>query len=193
MSATFTPDAPTFRALVADVAARAKALLPASINGRLEGAVRLVLAHDVTRLDDGTIEVGSSTDPLKTYHLVGTTCQCRDFVDGKAPEGWCRHRIAAGIDKRVREVLAAEVPRNTETPLESLGIPRDPLPEAPASINLRAMIGGFETQITLRDTDESRLLARLEALLKDQRIRPVPRPAPRQGQWQGRKRQYQGA
>jgi hypothetical protein len=91
MSATFTPDAPTFRALVADVAARAKALLPQSINGRLEGAVKLVLAHDVTRLDDGTIEVGSCTDPLKTYHLVGQTCTCEDFAHGKAPEGWCRH------------------------------------------------------------------------------------------------------
>ena len=59
-------------------------------------------------------------------------------------------------------------------------------------MNFKAMIGGFETQITLRDADESRLLARLEALLKDQRIRPIPKPAPRAaGQW--KKRTYQGA
>jgi hypothetical protein len=53
------------------------------------------------------------------------------------------------------------------------------------------MLGAYEVLLTVRDTDESRLLARLEALLKDQRIQPVPRPAPRsQGQWKGR--QYQG-
>jgi hypothetical protein len=68
------------------------------------------------------------------------------------------------------------------------------LPEAPASVNFKAMLGGFETQITLRDTDESRLLARLQALLNDRRIQPVPKPAPRSGgqPWKQR-RQYQGA
>ena len=98
----------TFREQVAFVAARAKERLPEAVNGRLEGAVKLVLAHDVTRLEDGTIEVGSCTDPLKTYRLVGDTCTCEDWQHGKAPGGWCRHRIAAGIDKRVRETLTAE-------------------------------------------------------------------------------------
>jgi hypothetical protein len=103
--APLTPDRQTFRALVADVAARAKALLPQDVNGRVESAARLVLLHDVTPQDDGSILVGSSTDPLKTYRLVGTTCECQDFQRGQAPEGWCQHRIAAGIAKRVGELL----------------------------------------------------------------------------------------
>jgi len=120
-SATFT-DAQTFRALVVDVATRAKEKLPESINGRLEGAVKLVLAHDITLLDDGSIEVGSCTDPLKTYRLEGTTCTCQDFP--RAPGGWCRHRIAAGIDKRVRERLAAQAPQ-----------PPAPAPEPPELVS----------------------------------------------------------
>ena len=44
------------------------------------------------------------------YRLVGTTCDCQDFTRGQAPEGWCQHRIAAGIHKRVQE-LAGEAIR----------------------------------------------------------------------------------
>jgi hypothetical protein len=35
--------------------------------------------------------VGSSTDPMNTYRLVGTTCECQDFTRGQAPDGWCQH------------------------------------------------------------------------------------------------------
>jgi hypothetical protein len=40
------------------------------------------------------------------------------------------------------------------------------LPEAPASVNVRLMLGGREVQITLRDTNEQHLLERLEKLLE---------------------------
>ena len=96
-----------FRATVAAVAALAKAKLPEAVNGRVERAVKLVLAHDVTTMADGSTEVGSSTDPLKVYHLVGAACDCQDFTHGKAPDGWCSHRIAAGIAKRVQALLPA--------------------------------------------------------------------------------------
>jgi hypothetical protein len=108
------PDAPEethderaiFRATVAEWAARAKAKLPAQVNGRLESATKLVLQHDVRFLGDGTVEVGSSSDPMKVYHLQGTSCTCQDFTSGKAPEGWCQHRISAAIAKRVAQVMA---------------------------------------------------------------------------------------
>ena len=58
-----------------------------------------------------------------------------------------------------------------------------PLPEAPASVNVRVLISGHETQITLRDSSEDRLLNRLHTLLKRQDLRPLPRPAPKAGNW----------
>ena len=39
------------------------------------------------------------------------------------------------------------------------------LPEAPASANCHVMIAGRQVQVTLRDTDETRLLVRLTRLL----------------------------
>jgi hypothetical protein len=96
----------TFRLAVADVATKAKNVLPEAVNGRVEAAVKLVLAGDVLPQDDGSIHVDSS-DPARYYVLQGPTCTCTDFTQGKAPEGWCKHRIAAGIEKRVRELLPA--------------------------------------------------------------------------------------
>ena len=69
----------TFRETVALVAARAKEKLPVQVNGRIESAVKLVLAHDVLFLDNGTVEVGSASDPLKVHVLSGSTCDCADF------------------------------------------------------------------------------------------------------------------
>jgi hypothetical protein len=168
-TSTLTPRQ-TFRETVALVAERARAILPAQVNGRIEGAIKLVLAHDVTLCADGTIEVGSCTDPVKVYRLVGQTCECKDFTDGKAPEGWCRHRIAAGIAKRVQELLP-EVPAPAPQAAVAAPVASEPLYEAPASANVRLTIGGREVQLTLRDHDEARLLARLEEVL--QRF-PVP-------------------
>jgi len=186
---TSPPDRQRFRAIVADVAARAKERLPQEVNGRVESAVKLVLQGDVFFLDDGTVHVGSS-DPLRYYRLTGQACTCTDFTQGKAPSGWCKHRIAAGIQKRVKALLPASavpdgtgaVPAHPTPPAGELA-PVGTLPEAPASLNFRAMIGGYETQITLRDVDESALLARMQALLKRPDLKPVPKPAPRQGQW----------
>lgn len=81
----------TFRETVALVAAKAKAKLPESVNGRIESAAKLVLLHDVMPQEDGSILVGSSTDPMQTYLLVGDTCECQDWRHGKAPGGWCQH------------------------------------------------------------------------------------------------------
>ena len=167
-----SPDRTAYRAALAEIAAKAKAVLPQEVNGRLEGAVALVLQDDVWPQEDGSIQVGSCTDATKVYRLVGASCECKDFTDGKAPQGWCRHRIAAGLHKRVRETLAAQA---VASPAPQA------LPEAPASLNLRAMINGYEVQITLRDTNEAALLTRVEALLTRADVRPVPKPAPRSG------------
>jgi hypothetical protein len=177
----------TFRETVALVAAAAKAKLPEAVNGRVESAVKLVLGQDVEPQEDGTILVGSSSDPLKTYRLVGDTCECQDWLHGQAPGGWCQHRIAAGIHKRVQQLLPVVEPPieawpDNEWPDDEPLAPEPqpsaqppPLPEAPASVNVRVTIGGRDVQWILRDTDEARLAMRLEALLARY---PLPQPAP---------------
>jgi hypothetical protein len=64
--------------------------------------------------------------------------------------------------KRASALVKAKVAQyeSTETQCET------PLPEAPASVNVRLTLGGREVQITLRDTNEQQLLARLEKLLE---------------------------
>jgi hypothetical protein len=61
---------------------------------------------------------------------------------------------------------------------------REALPEAPASANTHITLAGRQVQVTLRDTDEGRLLARLEALLNRYPVdaapvSPCPAPAAR--------------
>jgi hypothetical protein len=146
-----------FREMVATVAAKAKAILPEQTNGRVESACKLVLQGDVEPQADGTIWVGSS-DPARVYTLEGTKCTCTDFSQGKAPQGWCKHRIAAGIAKRVGEMLVA-------LPAPPIAAPTTPLPEAPASCNVYVTISGHKVQVTLRDSDEGRMLDRLQVLL----------------------------
>jgi hypothetical protein len=109
---------------------------------------------------------------------VGTTCECQDFTRGQAPDGWCQHRIAAGIQKRVQELLPQEPDgvSTTDTTPPPDGVSRtDPLPEAPASVNCHLTIAGRQVQLTLRDTDETRLLARLQTVLAQY---PAPQPQP---------------
>jgi hypothetical protein len=186
---TTSPDRQTFRTLVAEVAARAKARLPEAVNGRVESAAKLVLLHDVSPQADGTIVVGSSTDPLKTYCLVGDTCECQDWQHGKAPGGWCQHRIAAGIHKRVGEVLAAqEAQEGTEAAQTTVDTSRladapTSLPEAPVSITLKGMLAGQDVMVTLRGADFASVKAHVEAAAQWlDRPTPVTAPASTQGE-----------
>jgi hypothetical protein len=90
-----------FRALVADLAEKAKASLPENA-GRIDAAVALVLAGDVTLQPDGTATVGSATQPLTTY-LVNGECLCPDAA--QAPQGYCKHRLSKAILIRAERAL----------------------------------------------------------------------------------------
>src|SRR5215475_7562381 len=127
-----TTDRQTFRETVAAVATAATAKLPQAVNGRIESAVKLVLWQDVEPQPDGTILVGSTSDPGKTYRLEGTSCTCQDFQYGKAPDGWCAHRIAAGIHKRVQQMLAAQPAPEVVLPEEMEPYPDNDAEDAPA-------------------------------------------------------------
>jgi hypothetical protein len=188
------PACTAWRQAVTTMAERAKAALP-ECNGRVESAVKLVLAGDVELLPDGTATVASQSNGTAAYVVVNGTCECPDFP--RAPHGFCKHRLAYGIHKRaltlVQQTLKAQekahqthqsAPVTPQDGPESTIAPTDnpqvkaPLPEAPASVNVRLMLAGREVQVTLRDADEDRLLERLRRLLE--RF-----PATSQGQGQG--------
>ena len=153
-------------AFLHQVAAHAAAKLPATLHERL-GTARALVEQGAVVLDEaGRYSVRSEEDPPRLWPVNGV-CICPDATY-RAPEGWCKHRLAAALHKRVHTLLPP-VEASPEPPLA----PTPPLPEAPASMNVHLTIHGRHVQLTLRDTDEGRLLARLDAVL--QRF-PVPEP-----------------
>ena len=71
-----------FREAVAEIAEKAKATLPDCI-GRVDAAVKIVLAGDCELLEDGTAKVGSSSNGTMKYFIVNGECACKDYA--KAP------------------------------------------------------------------------------------------------------------
>src|ERR1041384_1035252 len=121
------------RATLADLAAKAKATLP-ECAGRVDSAVKMVLAGDVELLPTGEARVASRSNPERIYTTNGT-CDCQDF--DRAPSGWCAHRIARGLALRVERAMHQQedtgLPESsqgqdaTSTILEaSTGIPAEP-------------------------------------------------------------------
>ncbi|HEY5868438.1 MAG TPA: hypothetical protein VI542_23240 [Candidatus Tectomicrobia bacterium] len=94
-----------WREAVAQVATKAHAKLPES-SGRIERAVKLVLAGDVEVLADGTARVASQSSGTTAYQVVNGHCGCRDFE--KAPHQLCKHRIAAAIARRAEDLVQGQ-------------------------------------------------------------------------------------
>ena len=110
------PARQAWRAAVAEVAEKAKATLP-ECNGRVDSAVKIVLAGDVTLLEDGKSQVASQSNGQTVYHVVNDECTCKDYA--KAPSHWCKHRIAAGIHKRATAPAPARPQRQANQPQRS--------------------------------------------------------------------------
>src|SRR5712691_7717299 len=162
-----------WRQAVAEIATKAKETLP-ECNGRVDSAVKIVLAGDVELLEGGTAKVASQSNGTTVYHIVNGECTCKDYP--KAPSNWCKHRIAAGIAKRVEARLRAQwdtaangqadTPSQPPSTQDSPAVPTTSLPEAPASANVYVTLAGRQVQVTLRDSDEGKLLTRLATLLE---------------------------
>lgn len=180
-----TPARQAFRAAVAEIAAKAKETLP-ECHGRVDKAVAIVLNGDVELLEGGKAKVGSQANGITQYFVVNGTCECRDFP--KAPSGWCKHRIAAGLAKRVAARVRAplDAPANGQAPAASAltagqaapASTSPPLPEAPASVNCYVTMAGRQCQLTLRGTDELAVLARLEVVLARYPVAQACTPPP---------------
>src|ERR687884_42749 len=80
-----------WREAVAEIADKAKAKLP-ECRGRVDSAVKVVLAGDVELLADGTAKVASQSNGTTAYQVVNGHCECRDFE--KAPHQFCKHRLS---------------------------------------------------------------------------------------------------
>src|SRR5262244_4577115 len=97
---THNGDNPTrqiWRDAVAEIAEKAKATLP-QCNGRVDSAVKIVLAGDVELLANGKAKVASQSNGTTQYFVVNGECTCKDFP--KAPRGLCKHRLSLAIHKR---------------------------------------------------------------------------------------------
>src|SRR5436853_3919452 len=85
-----------WRAAVAEIAVKAKETLP-ECNGRVDSAVKIVLAGDVELLPDGKAQVASQSNGTTQYFVVNGECQCKDFP--KAPSSWCKRRLCRASGK----------------------------------------------------------------------------------------------
>src|SRR5262249_10283028 len=195
-----SPARTAYREAVAEIAEKAKQTLPDCI-GRVDSAVKIVLNGDVELFPDGTAKVASQSNGTTKYFIVNGECSCKDYP--KAPSNWCKHRIAAGLAKRARTLAKSKLEQftnanngttqpATEPPQPETVIPPVEAPtqteqavtpvvpthsEAPASCNTYVTIAGRKVQLTLRDSDEQRLLTRLEALLERFPVEEEPESA----------------
>ena len=165
---------------VQQVSAVAHAKLPENLHGRLERATALVLSGGVFVEEDGRTQVRCTHG----WYSVNGHCPCPDAP--RAQDGYCKHRLAKALYRRASE-LALEALPAVSTALAAAPAPSQPtptpLPEAPASVNVHLTVGGRQVQLTLRDSDEGRLLARLEAVL--QRFPLVVQPSDTQARPDG--------
>jgi predicted nucleic acid-binding Zn finger protein len=181
---------PLFGSALTQVAACAKEKFP-DASARIERGALLVLADKVrahVACSNAWI-VQSQRLAGREYDIVENTCTCADYryLSTAVADYACAHIWATWLYRRVEQRLAqmdaepeyTPLPPDTgcQTPVDQDGTPCAvvapacahqalALPEAPASVNVRLPFHGREIQLTLRDTDEHRLLDRLEALLQ---------------------------
>jgi hypothetical protein len=147
--------------------------------GELARAHALILhGMVVPSPDDPATGQVLSSDGHKVYHVNGT-CDCDAGQHGRG----CKHVHGWRLYQYVERKMVAQQPQE---PAEELrGGVAHPLPnsdapqglgEAPASANVRVTIGGREVQITLRASDESRLLERLQVVLEQFPVEQKPQP-----------------
>jgi hypothetical protein len=189
------PDNPArsaWREAVAEIADKAKAKLP-ECSGRVESAVKIVLAGDVELQADGTAKVASQSNGSTAYHVVNGHCDCKDFA--KAPHNFCKHRLSAAIVRRAHELAKLRLEQldsashgTSEPPAEQDKVAAKAeapaLPEAPVSITLKATLNGHEVLVTLRGVDFASVKAQVEQAsqwLSVQAPAQPPTPPPAQG------------
>ena len=173
----------TFHQALLQAEAQARSTLDETLHERLSAATALVKDGRVFQTATGVWEVDSVSREGLTYRPNGT-CSCEDHHFNKPR--YCKHQLGAFLAMRVQALMrppaAPVVPElvepwpdndpepappavETEPPAPSHPAGTAALPEARSSANVRIQVCGHDVQITLRDHDESTLLARLTTLL----------------------------
>jgi hypothetical protein len=142
MSTVSFPDRAAFRAAMAEIAVKATEKLP-ECNGRVDSAVKLVLAGDVELAEDGTARVYSASNGVSSYQVVNGHCECQDFA--RAPHGFCKHRLSAAILRRALDVCPPEPQETTSVPQTPVDTSAGPdaslaLPDAPAGVDPKFVV-----------------------------------------------------
>jgi hypothetical protein len=120
-----------WREAVAEIAEKAKQTLP-DCAGRVDSAIKMVLAGDVELLEDGQAKVASQSHGQVVYHVVNGECSCKDYA--KAPSHWCKHRIAAGLYKRATALVHRKLAQHANGVSNGqVDIPSQPVPAAAAA------------------------------------------------------------
>jgi len=170
-----------WRQSVAEIADKARAKLP-ECSGRVDSAVKIVLAGDVELLADGTAKVASQSNGTTAYHVINGECSCKDFA--KAPHSFCKHRLSAAIARRAHELVQQRLSPldNATNGHVSSDQPQGeataalPLPEAPVSITLKATLNGHEVMVTLRGVDFASVKAQVEQASQWLSVQAPPQP-----------------
>jgi hypothetical protein len=165
----------TFTQALIEAESRARKTLPSTLHERLAHATELVRGGRVFQDSAGAWQVDSSSTEGLTYNVNGV-CNCQDAHYNQPPKGLCKHRLAVYLSRKVQALMTvAQMGTQAPVPEGLTSSDTAPLYEAPASVNVRLLIDGRDCQLTLRDSDEGRLLARLAVVLQQY---PVPQPAP---------------
>ena len=123
--------------------------------GELARAHALILHGMVLpSADDPSTGQVLSSDAQTTYSVNGV-CSCQAGQHGKG----CKHLQAWKLYQYITCKLHVSTPEGL-TSSDTV-----PLPESPASVNVRVVVSGREVQWTLRDHDEARLAKRLDPTL----------------------------
>lgn len=110
----------TIRKLTGELAAKRPELA-----SRIEKAAQILATRNVERIGMNLFRVESQTRP-DSYHLVELgprSCDCHDFVNGRAPQGFCKHIIAVVTMLKAQEQETIESKSQMFAHLVANGMP----------------------------------------------------------------------
>lgn len=94
------------------------------LTGRIEKAAALLVTREVRYVGEGLYCVPSQEKPNTSYYVTlgvqapSQRCQCPDAQSGRAPNGFCKHSIAACLLKLLSESSSRRTAANDRVMIE---------------------------------------------------------------------------